>query len=570
MNLKSITWQNLRSFGQDKTTLTFDPSIGELILIYGKNGGGKSTISDAIDLNLYGKVKDKKGGIAKIGSVPNWYNKSCVTEGEWESNGSIIDILRSYQPNSFQIFEDSIPYDKKIDKQTYVESINGMNFKMWRNYVNISFSDFKDFMSLTPADKRELIDKLFNLSEINELLEITKEIKKGIEADLKVIEKNIESNKYSINKLELSIKQSEIDLQAAETKNEEFFKSEINRCKAEIQTLKEKNIELKAELEPLVSKLDKALSLIEKHSNEIRDNKNDLTQLQNNIALYEAGRCHTCGHEYNKPTDKETHKSLLDCKAKLLDKTSLIENKLQEIKLIKSTTEKAIADLNISINKSVVESKQYQTTGKHYSELLNKPATDKSDFQKAIENFKTSVNELKDKETQLVDTLNTFKEDLLILDKLTKLLGEKGIKQDFVQNLVPTINHWVDTFSKLLVSDYDVSFDENFEAIVKNMNQEVDMDCLSKGQAKKLNIAILLACIKIMRMQKSNNILFLDETFDGIDIDNIDHILRILKDFANEHLIHIMVIHHASLEHHHFDRIFKVEKTIFSELIQIK
>jgi len=92
------------------------------------------------------------------------------------------------------------------------------------------------------------------------------------------------------------------------------------------------------------------------------------------------------------------------------------------------------------------------------------------------------------------------------------------------------------------------------------------------GELKSANIILLISYLMLIRTKKNINILFLDEVFSSIDLDNISNILNLLKFFANEYNINIFVVHHALLNEEMFDRIIKIEKNIFStiEEIQIK
>ena len=115
---------------------------------------------------------------------------------------------------------------------------------------------------------------------------------------------------------------------------------------------------------------------------------------------------------------------------------------------------------------------------------------------------------------------------------------------------------------------FSVQLDETFTAEIKNLGNIVDHDTLSTGETKKINICILLAYLMLIRSKKTLNILFLDEVFSSIDVDGISSILDILKSFANEYNINIFVVHHAILQEEMFDRIIKIEKDIFTKIIE--
>ena len=73
----------------------------------------------------------------------------------------------------------------------------------------------------------------------------------------------------------------------------------------------------------------------------------------------------------------------------------------------------------------------------------------------------------------------------------------------------------------------------------------------------------------LIKTKKFINILFLDEVFSSIDVENISKILILLRSFANEFNVNIFVVHHAILNQEMFDRIIQIEKNIFSKIIEV-
>jgi ABC-type Mn2+/Zn2+ transport system ATPase subunit len=117
---------------------------------------------------------------------------------------------------------------------------------------------------------------------------------------------------------------------------------------------------------------------------------------------------------------------------------------------------------------------------------------------------------------------------------------------------------------------FDVKLDETFSSEIKTLGSVVEHDSLSTGESKKVNIAILIAYLKLIRTKKHINILFLDEVFSSIDIEGIDSILLLLKSFANDYNINIFVVHHAILNQEMFDRIIKINKEVFSSIEEVE
>lgn len=116
---------------------------------------------------------------------------------------------------------------------------------------------------------------------------------------------------------------------------------------------------------------------------------------------------------------------------------------------------------------------------------------------------------------------------------------------------------------------FSVVLDDTFSAQISTLGREIEHETLSTGESKLINLSILLGYLKLIRTKKFINILFLDEVFSSIDLENIDKILVLLKSFANEYNINIFVVHHASLKQEMFDRIIRINKNVFSTLDEI-
>jgi ABC-type Mn2+/Zn2+ transport system ATPase subunit len=116
---------------------------------------------------------------------------------------------------------------------------------------------------------------------------------------------------------------------------------------------------------------------------------------------------------------------------------------------------------------------------------------------------------------------------------------------------------------------FNVKLDDSFNAEITQFGMEVEHDTLSTGESKLTNICILISYLMLIRTKRHFNILFLDEVFSSVDMDNIDKILLLLKDFSEKYNINIFVVHHALMNKEYFDRIIEIKKNVFSEIVEI-
>jgi energy-coupling factor transporter ATP-binding protein EcfA2 len=109
--------------------------------------------------------------------------------------------------------------------------------------------------------------------------------------------------------------------------------------------------------------------------------------------------------------------------------------------------------------------------------------------------------------------------------------------------------------------DYDIYFDEEFSAVMTHLGEEISPASLSTGEAKKVDIVVLLALIKLIKIKFSQlNILFLDEVFSSVDINNVYHMIRSLGKITRELKLNTIVVNHSILPHEEFDYILRTDK----------
>ncbi len=116
---------------------------------------------------------------------------------------------------------------------------------------------------------------------------------------------------------------------------------------------------------------------------------------------------------------------------------------------------------------------------------------------------------------------------------------------------------------------FEVILDETFDAKIYSLGSEIDPETLSSGENKKCNIAIIVAYLKLIKLKRQINILFMDEIFASIDVESIDYILNLLKDFATEYKTNIFLVHHSILSAEYFDKILSINKEIFSTINEV-
>lgn len=524
------------SWGNDWNSINFDTEAG-LSLLYGKNGHGKSAISNLVIYMLYGQLD----GFTQT-DIPNRINKHFEGEIFLEANNQNVYIYRALAPNDFKVTIDDKQLDmagkQNIQKQLE-EEIYKINYSIFKNSIVLSVNNFKSFIDLTPKEKRDIIDRIFGYSIINKAYGKIKDKQKEVNTNIIQCENIIDNYNTTLNEISKNI--NDISLKFDVKEDFEYLISEI---KTEIQKLTENYKECATVTETQKAKLD---SFKSEYNNILSQKRITDSKLN----LYSNKICPMCGA----PLDDEKHKNL---------KNSLI-------------TEKETLDNNVTeiLTKTKEQSKIYETSSEEKTTLVNKINEEKIKYatlktkQQEQEKAKTTqIQNLESMKNSIETKLNPQKEELSKLNKISNILNivndifsETGLKQYISNIYVPLINNYVsDTCDKLGIF-YKVNFTTGYDCEIKFMGEIINYKTLSTGERKKIDVAVTLAFLKIIKTKISDiNILFLDEVLSSIDVESCNELIKIFSDFSKDVGLRIYMVHHANLDSSYVDNVIAVEK----------
>ena len=336
--------------------------------IFGPTGSGKSTILDGITLALYGEVSRKS---------TNYMNTNCNSmsvsyefqiadkearhykvgrEFKRDKTGNVLtkSAIIVDVTNGEQVLEDKV---RNVTKRC--EEIIGLKLDDFTRTVVLPQGKFSEFLKLEGKDRREMLERLFNLQ------------KYGDELSYKLSSKIREENQKS-SKLE------------GELNSYQDVSDEI---------LKEKNNKLNETLKQL-STCREELTHIEKAFNEGKE----LWQLQTELIEIKNNE-HSLKEQEDQINLQKQSVSSGESALKVKPYVDGYENTLKQIEAVKTDIEKL--NTNVEIIK----------TNKKQAEI---------NFQEAKKKKDTELPLLKIKEQQIIEAIEEKKAlDLLIIDKNT-------------------------------------------------------------------------------------------------------------------------------------------------------
>jgi DNA repair exonuclease SbcCD ATPase subunit len=542
MRIKKIEWRNFSSYGNRKQEIEFE---GESCLyqVVGENGAGKSSISQVITFGLYGKLEGKK-----LKDIPNRINGNAWVRITLDSNGTEVVVERGLEPNLFKLFLDGVEYDQAGVRsvQDYLsEDILGIPYYVFNNTISLSINDFKSFIKMSSQDKRSIIDKIFGFHVLNQMRDLLKD-------ENRKIKETLENLSGRLSSLESTIESSLNEMESLANQIEEESttkKEELQRSLETFEGLQVIHSQRTEEFRDIENQVQDEIS----NTNRLLiESRAKLQELNKKIKLYELDQCPTC----QTSLDSEFHHCVKDglvadhtAVTSQLDSLNSTVTELKDKEREISTTKREIMDKGRKIEIKISEIKRD-------IKILNESTGDKqlNSLQRIVDNLQVERDKMSTESFKNQEKNNWLR-------TLDEILGEKGVKQMAIKTILPSLNSEIlDLLAKMHL-DYQVVFDEEFNATIYHMGVEIPTQTLSTGEMKKVDFVVLIAIMKLMKMKFSSiNLLFLDELFSSVDPDGVHSILRILREVCKELGLNIFVINHAPMPHEIFDWKLEVAK----------
>jgi DNA repair exonuclease SbcCD ATPase subunit len=561
MLIEEIGIRGFKSYGNNEQVLKLNTQKGELILLVGNNGSGKSSLLDSFDYVLYGKVRGKKKRWSTLSTLPNRINGELLNRIKFKSQGTEVEVKRGISPNTLELYENGVLNDRagKANIDEKIEKYIGMDIETFKSFISMSINDFKNFISLSTEEKQLLLDKLFNLEVINILNSILKELNKNNKIRMASLDSEISTLNESIQSIQRSIEK-------AIEKEKENTQSEIDEVKSQMESKKSDYATLKEKVDKIKTKETELNDEIEKEKRQYIILQTEIKGVQKDIDLYDSGKCPTCKTDFDSEHFVSLRSTLVDKKQSLENHKSEIET---NIKAIKERQQK-LQTISEGATKSFNDITYFLKNCKAQIEKLqSKQQKENGKSSENVQEFKSTIKELQTKKNSSSDSISGCKDKELYYKELSKIFSEDGVKKSIISGIIKPINFFISENIKKMGLHFEVSLDETFTAEIKHLGNNIEHDTLSTGEQKKINVAILIAYLKLIRTKKHINVLFLDEVFSSIDLEGISDILSLLKSFSNDYNINIFVVHHALLNHENFDRIISIHKEIFSSIEEL-
>lgn len=549
MKFKSIEWKNIRSFGEEIQKIEFVD--GELVLLKGISGSGKSTILSLPCIALFGKTT----GLTKA-AIHNRINKHGWIKAVIEKGGHEYVIERSFGPNDLQVFRDGVNINSygTASAQDYIDKeIADIPIKAFSNMISISMKKFKSFLTMTPADRKEIIDRVFNLEVVNIAYE-------KIKKDAREIGNMINSNNNSLYQLTQTLNNANIELSKLQQNNQSQENQAI--INANNLKMKENNEKIAKLTEALTGYNQKQIEL-NKEINDIKqeqiNNNYNIQIIQGKINLYAQEKCPTCGTHFSGDSFNNLKKQLEDLKKQKEEITAQLNDKLTTVNANFTDVTTYIGKINDAIYQLKIDVNNLLAQNNALSEQLKNNA----EYQGISNIINNTTKQINDINTQLT----TDNEKLKELQTLAIVYSIEGVKQKVIVNYLPILNKEIENNLELVNFPYQLEIDTKFEPHLKELGVELTPESLSDGEETRVDLVVLCSLFKLLKRRfPSINILSIDEVLSSLDNETSGLVLDFLKHFAKDNNLSCFIVSHTDLYLDNFDKIISVTKNGFSKI----
>lgn len=586
---------NFMSFSNE--VFIFDEYDG-MIRIKGKNydipnqlnGSGKSNLSNALVYGLFGELPFK----LKNENVSNRYiqDKSTYVSVYFKNDNigyKITSGLKGRQAYC-ELYQLQNEEYENITRSTIAETrkfieneILHCDMNLFMRTIYLNSDENYNFYKLKQVDRKEFIDKLFDISIFGDIFNLIHKDKLKMDKEIAILQNrlmilNNSSDEYK-TKSENFLQEKEKKIETLSTKiveyknNYELSKKNITeknndliqKCQekikkledaiADINTKKQKNnliiSESKLNIKRMDSQINDRQKIIEKHSaikQKLCDDCKDILSKHYNLDKYQTEIDKMIGkqtEEKEKIEEKNneninSEKKIDDYKSKLLQ----LSKKLMEINSKYENEQKTIRNLELSINSLETQLENIKNQENPYLNLFD-------------ENMKNIKNES--------EKLNVLIDDYKYIEFSELIVSQDNLKKFIIKDLIGLLNNKIKYYLHKLGTNCEIIFDEEMKYdFVTPSKSGVEFNNFSKGEQARISIATCFAFRDFLstRSNISSNIFILDEFFDSnVDPLALENTIGILNDFIKNNKQKIFIVSHRSeICDDIFDNIIMIEK----------
>lgn len=596
IDFKKIEIKNFMSFADEAFDIA---SCKGMSLVQGKNndipgaknGCGKSNMWYALLYVLFGQLQSKiknENLVNKYSSIKDMDlalsldvdgQSYVIRRGLAKGKSSYLQLCKVEDGKEADITKSTI-----LETQAFIESeVIHCDITIFLRTMLLTADQNYNFYMLKRADKKEFVEKLFDISVFEDMHQL-------IHKDVLAAEKESLTCQSRVMVLNKSSEDYEARMKAFEDSREARLKvlsDDVTKCEAELESAK--HIESKSDA-AAVAKFEAALTKLRMACTAKSD---EAVLLQDKVRQIDLGIHKLDASKAARESIVSKHKDILgklcsDCKQVFMEHYS-IDKALEEIKSIDTKRKTLLESKDTTASQAEAAKADAQAARARVDKAQTKLRELVDESAKAgraivrAEAALAAANSSLSKELNAVNPY-TVLEDKCRADiaaetaKLGKveerasylkyaegIVAQETIRKFIIKDLVVLLNNKIKTYLTKLGAKYYVEFNEDMDYEFITPSGTYEWSNFSAGERMRIMIATSFAFRDFMSIRNglSSNLLVLDEYFDSaIDSLCVDSIISILKGYSESQDQNVFVIsHRPEVSAEQFDRLILVEKT---------
>jgi DNA repair exonuclease SbcCD ATPase subunit len=567
LRLKTVRFQNLRSFGNELTEVRLDKNPRTLVM--GKNGAGKSSaILDSLNFGLFGKPYTK---ITKNQLVNSITGKNLLVEVEFSDGRREYKVRRGYKPSLFEVYKNGTllptPGDSRDHQEWLEKSVLRLNQKSFNQVVVLGTANYVPFMRLPAASRREVIEDVLDIQVFSVMNQVMKERAETLKSSMATIEKDL-----AVALKELEVEERHLEARQRDTRE---LLEKKDKTRAEIIEKLTMTEARAVELEARARDLTRTISDyedVEFRLRETTDVRGKITYklglVQEEVAFFRDHlECPSCSQSLSEEFRSvkslelgEKVEKLARAEEALDQKVRGLNDRLEEIR--------KVADEVARLNRAIVDASGDVRFLRTSLEGIDREIAELDDLADEVNPLALEEMRARTKE------LGRGKDDLLrqarVMGAASKLLKDGGVKAAIIRQYVPVMNNMVNKYLAELELFVDFHLDENFNETIRSRHRDTwSYESFSEGEKLRIDLAILFAWRAIARLRNSAavSLLVFDEVLDSsLDADGCDYLLALLSKLTHDTNVFIVSHRGDQLADKFSDTIRFVKRANFSRI----